>query len=80
MNPFASLIRQIPVDRPTPAPAPRKTAPRIHPHEREAAVARMARGESATEIAKELGVRMRSVLKWRRQARLTQETFVERSE
>ncbi len=69
MNPFASLIRQIPIDRPAPAQAPRKTAPRIHPHEREAAVARMARGESPTEIARELSVTKGTVLNWQREAR-----------
>ncbi|MGX5660035.1 hypothetical protein ACWKWV_09975 [Castellaniella ginsengisoli] len=67
MNPFAGLIRQIEGYRP---PVQKKMRmPRIDPYDRITAVSRMARGESPSVIAHELGVTKGAVLGWQRKAR-----------
>lgn len=65
-DPFAGLISQILAYQP---PAPKMSMARVHPYERILAVQRMDRGESPTEIARELGVTKSAVMKWRQQAR-----------
>jgi|GEM_PF-2647149 len=67
LNPFAGLIRQVLAYR---SPAPKKMEmPRIDPYDRVLAVDRMARGESPSAIAAELGVTKGAVLGWQRKAR-----------
>lgn len=67
LNPFAGLIRQIEGYRPP--PARKMNMPRIDPYERILAVQRIARGESPSAIAAELGVTKGCVIGWQRKAR-----------
>lgn len=66
-DPFAGLIRQIEGYRPP--PARKMNMPRIDPYERILAVQRIARGESPSAIAAELGVTKGCVIGWQRKAR-----------
>lgn len=66
-DPFAGLIHQIEGYRPP--PARKMNMPRIDPYERILAVSRMARGESPSAIAAELGVTKGCVIGWQRKAR-----------
>lgn len=66
LNPFAGLIRQVLAYRP---PAPKMRMRHIDPYDRVLAVQRMARGESPSAIAAELGVTKGAVLGWQRKAR-----------
>lgn len=67
-NPFKSLIEQAQchaLERPA-----HPNARGIDPHEKQAAILRLARGESPTAVAKDIGVSRTSVMAWKRNANL----------
>jgi hypothetical protein len=69
-DPFAGLIRQVQAYRP---PVQKMRVRHIDPYDRVLAVQRMARGESPSAIASELGVTKGAVLGWQRKARIEAE-------
>ena len=65
-NPFSGLIHQILSYQ---APVSRRRHPTVTADEKRMAVSRMARGESPTQLAQELGVTKAALIKWQAKAR-----------